>query len=94
MAPEMLSLASEGSIVSTTYNAEKSDVWSMGIILYKMLYGKEPYNGKDEEQMVKNISEKELAFPDTAKISPEVIKNTNVSSEIKKLLKKMMDKDD
>jgi serine/threonine protein kinase len=25
------------------YNPFKSDVWSMGIILYKMLFGKEPY---------------------------------------------------
>lgn len=30
----------------------------MGIILYKMLYGKEPFSGKDEEQMIKIISEK------------------------------------
>jgi serine/threonine protein kinase len=80
MSPDVLNLASESSTMTCTYNAEKSDIWSMGIILYKMLYGKEPYNGKDEEQMIKVISEKELAFPDTAKISPEVIKNTNVSS--------------
>ena len=51
----------------------------MGIILYKMRYGKEPYSGRDEEQMIKVISEKELAFPDTANLSPEVIRNTHVS---------------
>lgn len=69
MSPDVLNLASENSGTST-YNAEKSDIWSMGIILYKMLYGKEPFSGKDEEQMIKVISEKELTFPDTAKISP------------------------
>lgn len=48
MSPDVLSLAlSESEIGSKTYNAEKCDMWSMGIILYKMLYGKEPFNGKD-----------------------------------------------
>ena len=56
MAPDVLNLAipSEASELRT-YNAEKCDIWSMGIILYKMLYGKEPFNGKDEEQMIKKI---------------------------------------
>lgn len=92
MAPDVLGLVSSESNISPTYNAEKSDIWSMGIILYKMLYGKQPYSGKDEEQMIKIISEKELAFPDTAKVSPEDIRNTHVSSDVKKLIKKMIDK--
>lgn len=44
MAPDVLSLFMSGT-ETKTYNAEKSDIWSMGIILYKMLYGKEPYSG-------------------------------------------------
>ena len=32
----------------------------MGIILYKMLYGKEPFNGQNEEEMIKKINEKGL----------------------------------
>jgi len=43
MSPDVLNVATNVS----TYNAEKSDIWSMGIILYKMLYGKEPFHGKD-----------------------------------------------
>lgn len=59
MSPDVLNLAvSESEIGSRTYNAEKCDMWSMGIILYKMLYGKEPFNGNNEEQMIKKINEK------------------------------------
>jgi serine/threonine protein kinase len=54
MAPDVLILALEEG--PNTYNAEKCDIWSMGIILYKMLYGKEPFNGRDEEQMIKKIN--------------------------------------
>lgn len=66
----------------------------MGIILYKMLYGKEPFNGKDEEQMMKKINEKELTFPDTVELSPEIIRNAKVSPSIKRLMKKMIEKDE
>ena len=36
IAPDVLRADTSGS----KYNPFKSDVWSMGIILYKMLYGK------------------------------------------------------
>ena len=39
IAPDVL----RADTVGAKYNPFKSDVWSMGIILYKMLYGKEPY---------------------------------------------------
>lgn len=39
MAPEIL-LSNEENIVFT----EKADVWSLGIILYEMMYNKHPFN--------------------------------------------------
>ena len=44
--------------------------------------------------MIKILSQKELVFPDTAKITPEDIRTTNISSETKKLIKKMIQKDE
>lgn len=41
--------------IQSKYDPEKSDVWSLGIILYKMLYGKQPYDGKSFEEMIKKI---------------------------------------
>ncbi len=39
IAPDILLAEKE----KKKYNPFQSDVWSMGIILYKMIYGKEPY---------------------------------------------------
>ena len=44
------------------YN-EKSDVWSCGIILYLLLCGYPPFNGKNELEIQNNIMIEELKFP-------------------------------
>lgn len=44
--------------------------------------------------MIKKINQKDLQFPDTVDLGREVIRNTKVSPEIKRLLKKMIDKDE
>ena len=49
MAPELL----KGEFIS-----EKSDIWSLGIIIYYMLFKKYPYNGNTEFQIIKNIESK------------------------------------
>ncbi|CAD8083671.1 unnamed protein product [Paramecium sonneborni] len=50
---------------------EKIDVWSLGIILYEIIYGKHPYITQQEgvqlNQLIiaKRIEEKKIQFPDS-----------------------------
>ena len=54
--------------------AEKIDMYSLGVTLYCLFYGKYPYNleeieGKDYENILKQIQNKKLEFPEKRKIS-------------------------
>ena len=71
MAPELL--------LSSTYNI-KADLWSVGIIMYEMLYGKLPYNKLHNiNDLKKNIINKQI-----------LIDEKNYSSECISLLKSLL----
>ena len=70
MAPEVLK--GENDLI-----CDKSDIWSLGIIIYYMLFKEYPYNGKNEYQIIKNIeSNKQL----------KQINNKELDDLIKKML--------
>jgi serine/threonine protein kinase len=58
--------------------SNKSDIWSLGIIIYYMLFNKFPYDGKTEYQLYQNI------------ISNQNKINNIEDKELKDLLVKML----
>jgi len=52
IAPEVLNMKYD----------EKCDLWSIGVILYIMLSGFPPFNGKDDYEIIKNIRKGVFSF--------------------------------
>ena len=51
----------------------KTNVWSLGIIFYQMLYGSLPWmNPNSVMQWFKAINEEKLTFPNTNQVSEEM----------------------
>ena len=39
------------------YDPLKADVWSLGVIIYKLISGKLPFNGMNNQELAKSINE-------------------------------------
>ena len=39
------------------------DWWSYGVLLYEMIYGNTPFRGKNSDETLHNIMEKDAEFP-------------------------------
>ena len=68
-------------ILNGDYTA-KCDIWSAGVILYILLSGDPPFNGKNDAVIYRKISEMKFSFPET--------KWKNISDEAKDLISHMI----
>ncbi|GMY39154.1 putative LOV domain-containing protein [Fagus crenata] len=60
IAPEIITGAGHSSAI---------DWWSLGILLYEMLYGRTPFRGKNRQKTFANILHKDLTFPSSISVS-------------------------
>ena len=65
MAPEI--------VKREKYIAQYSDIWSLGVLLYSMLYGRFPFKGKTQKELFENIKKCETEFPDDIKVNEKII---------------------
>ena len=71
-------------VLKQNYN-EKCDTWSVGVILYMMLVGRAPFDGKDDEEIICKINSGEYNSKE-----PRLLKH---SPEVRDLVKKLLQKD-
>ena len=71
-------------VLKQNYN-EKCDTWSVGVILYMTLVGRAPFDGKDDEEIIKKINS-----VDYNKNEPKLVKH---SVEVRDLVSKLLEKD-
>lgn len=60
------------------------DWWTLGILIYEMIYGTTPFKGANRNQTFSNILKAEVSFPDTQ----------SISSTCKNMIKKLLIKDE
>ena len=62
MAPEILNYQKY---------TDQADLWSVGVILYQLLTGKTPFEGKSLSDLVKNMKEEEIRIPNYIDLTTE-----------------------
>ena len=71
MAPEI--------VKKEKYIAQYSDIWSLGVLLYSMLFGRFPFIGKSQKELFDNIKKCEVDFP------KDIIVNEKIYILLKKI---------
>lgn len=70
-------------ILESKGHSYEVDIWSFGVIVYTLIYGRPPFESKDVKDTYKKIKECTFTFPD----------NVNSSSQLKYLVSSILQKD-
>ena len=64
MAPEIVN--------KQKYIAQYSDIWSLGVLFFSMLFGRFPFKAKNQEELFKKINEIRIEFPEDIEINDKI----------------------
>ena len=64
MAPEIVN--------KQKYIAQYSDIWSLGVLFFSMLFGRFPFKAKSQEELFKKINEIQFEFPEDIEINDKI----------------------
>ena len=64
MAPEIVN--------KENYIAQYSDIWSLGVLLFSMLYGRFPFKGQTQKELFEKINEAKVEFPNDIEINDKI----------------------
>ena len=64
MAPEIVN--------KEKYIAQYSDIWSLGVLFYSMLYGRFPFKAQTQEELFKKINEAQVEFPEDIEVNDKI----------------------
>jgi len=64
MAPEIVN--------KENYIAQYSDIWSLGVLLFSMLYGRFPFKAQTQKELFDKINEAKVEFPDDIEINDKI----------------------
>ena len=64
---------------------QTSDIWSIGVILYQMIYDNLPFKGYKEDEIINNIKKLNVVLPDKTH-------HSHISKSVKNLIKRMLNK--
>ncbi|KAI7874613.1 kinase-like domain-containing protein [Mucor mucedo] len=67
------------------------DWWTLGILIYEMLYGTTPFKGQNRNETFSNIIKYDIPFPPVAETKPTVAPQA-VSNACKSLIRRLLEK--
>lgn len=72
-------------VLSQKSYTNKTDIWSLGVLYFELVFGKLPYYGNSEEELYKSIVKGKLQIPPCSKNTSYLLKNMLEIDESKRL---------
>ncbi len=82
MAPEI--------VKKQEYDAKATDLWALGILAYRLLYGVPPFRAPTEKELYAKITKGYYTFPSELKNDPVKALPTNISEEAKDFIRLLL----